>query len=206
MPCWAPLLSLSHCLLLLCPSFSLFLKNLLSSSPQSSGPECPRHVRLRELLISHSPWPRRAALHICCDSLWKLNMCTEVPHQSCGGAGTVFIYLLTPEESYSPFIPPEPAAGLLLAQQVECELRSLCLPWGQERLSPDGPLAEPKDIPRGKVGPPQLQRSWQIQPASSFFLSSVPREGFSVLWQCPDKRNRHFSVSQLQLRHLSSWH
>lgn len=153
MPCWAPLLSLSHCLLLLCPSFSLFLKNLLSSSPQSSGPECPRHVRLRELLISHSPWPRRAALHICCDSLWKLNMCTEVPHQSCGGAGTVFIYLLTPEESYSPFIPPEPAAGLLLAQQVECELRSLCLPWGAGEAQSWWPLSRAQGHSQREGGP-----------------------------------------------------
>lgn len=88
-----PLLSLLHCLLLFCPSFSLFLENLWSSGLQSFSSETPQTcgaLAIYQFLI-FCTWGR-ATLHIRLASVQKLNICTQVPHKICGGGETVFIY------------------------------------------------------------------------------------------------------------------
>lgn len=190
-------------------SCSLFLKHLLSSSPQSSGSECPRRVGLgpfADFLLSTPPGSRSAHM------VW---FCVGAEHMHKGSTPSLWrsrnsVYLFIPEESYSPFILPQPAAGLLLAQQLEYELSAFL--GGQEGLNADGSSAEPGGHSQREGGCHPSSRdpdkSTLLPPQTSFFLSFVPREGFAavVLWQCPEKRDRHFSVSQLQLRYLRRWH
>lgn len=163
MPCCAPLLSLSHWLLLLCPSCSLFLKHLLSSSPQSSGSECPRRVGLgpfADFLLS-TPLGSRSA-HM----VW---FCVGAGHMYKGSTPSLWrsrnsVYLFIPEENYSPFILPQPAAGLLLAQQLEYEL---CLPRRARGAECWWQLSRAwRAFPEGRWVPPQQQRSWQIHAAA----------------------------------------
>lgn len=125
MPCCAPLLSLSHC-------FSLFLKNLLSSSPQSSGSECPRRGAgaIYWFLTFHTP--ESCSAHM----VW---FCVGAAHMHRGSTPNLWTnrnrtYLFIPEGSYSPFIlTPTASSRSALRPEVGCELRSLCLPWRARR-------------------------------------------------------------------------
>lgn len=102
------------------------------------------------LLISHFPYPGEGSAHM----VW---FCVEAEHMHRGSTPDLWrsrnsIYFFISEESYSPFILLQPAAALLLAQQVECELSSLCLPCRA----------------RGAKSWWQLSRAWRAFPEGSW--------------------------------------
>ena len=216
MLCSRPLLSLSHWLLLFCPNFFLFLKNLLSSSPQSSSSETPQMWGWCHLLISYFFIPQEELA--CTYGVLLCGSWTYAQRFHTKSVEEEKQYLFIPDKSYSPFILPQTKADLLSARQLEYKLRSHCLPYRARGVKFWRQLTRPWRVsPEGVWVPPPTEEILtnshfcHLPPQTSVFISFVPSEEFvprccGVLWPCRDMWNKHFSVSQFQLRYLRLWH